>query len=193
MTASLRMAWLLAAVLVAGCATSPAPRYYRLTAEATAAAQPVEATPVVIGPFAVAEYLARPQIVSRAGDNLLDIDDYARWAEPLDASFQAVVAANVGRLLGSDQVLEFPAQAILKADRRVSGRIVRFDVDAGGEAVLEVQWGIVDAAGAVRQPGRVSRYAATAAGRTTADRVAALNATVTAFSYDVAAALGGER
>jgi uncharacterized lipoprotein YmbA len=188
MTILRRGCLLLVVVLATGCASSPAPRYYRLVAQAVPA-DAAEVPAVIIGPFQLAEYLARPQIVSQAGANRVSVADYERWAEPLDANFQAVVTANVGRLLGSDRVLEFPAQPILKAERRVSGRVVRFDVDAGGQAVLEVQWGIVDAAGAVLQAGRVSRYTAPVDGSTTAAGVAALNATVTAFSADVAAAL----
>lgn len=176
--------------MVAGCASSPVPSYYRLAAlaEPATAAATLPAGGVVIGPFDLADYLDRPQLVTRAGANALAVADYERWAEPLDANFQAVVAANVGRLLGSDQVLEFPAQAILKGAQRVTGRVLGFDVD-GGNAVLEVQWGVVDGKGTVLRPGRISRYQAPVSGAGTAARVAALNATVTAFSADVAAAL----
>jgi uncharacterized lipoprotein YmbA len=190
MVTTLRTLLLIAAAVAAGCASSPAPRYYRLVAQAVPAAA-TDGPAVIVGPFQLAEYLARPQIVSQGGGNRVAIDDYERWAEPLDANFQSVVAANVGRLLGSDRVLEFPAQTILKDARRVSGRVVRFDVDGSGEAVLEVQWGITDAAGTVQAPGRVSRYTRRVDGDTTAARVAALNAAVSDFSADVAAALRG--
>jgi uncharacterized lipoprotein YmbA len=190
MVTTLRTLLLIAAAVAAGCASSPAPRYYRLVAQAVPAAA-TDGPAVIVGPFQLAEYLARPQIVSQGGGNRVAIDDYERWAEPLDANFQSVVAANVGRLLGSDRVLEFPAQSILKDARRVSGRVVRFDVDGSGEAVLEVQWGITDAAGTVQAPGRVSRYTRRVDGDTTAARVAALNAAVSDFSADVAAALRG--
>lgn len=177
-------------LLVAACATSPAPRYFRLAAlaePAVAAGPPGMA--VIVGPFQLADYLDRPQLVTRDGPNGVRVADYERWAEPLDANFQSVVAANVGRLLASDQVLEFPAQTILKATRRVTGRVLRLDVDAAGLAVLEVQWGVVDGAGAMVLAGRVSRYEARATGADAAARVAAINATVTAFSADVAAAV----
>jgi len=180
------------AALAAGCASSPTPRYFRLVASADPAVMPEQdatARSVIIGPFQLAEYLDRPQIVMRDGANGMTMADYERWAEPLDANFQAVVTANVGRLLGSDRVLEFPAQTILKADRRVMGRVSRLDVDAGGLAVLEVQWGVLDGAGAVSQPGQVSRYEARATGEGAAARVAALNATVTAFSAELAVAI----
>jgi uncharacterized lipoprotein YmbA len=187
---TLRATLLFAAALAAACASSPQPRYYRLVAQAIPAAA-ADDRAVIVGPFQLAEYLARPQIVAQADANRMTINDFDRWAEPLDANFQSVVAANVGRLLGSDRVLEFPAQTILKDARRVSGRVVRFDVDASGEAVLEVQWGIADATGGVQQSGRMSRYTARAEDGSTAASVAALNATVTDFSADVAAALSG--
>ncbi|MEQ1803030.1 MAG: PqiC family protein [Gammaproteobacteria bacterium] len=177
-------------LLVAACASSPAPRYFRLAAlaEPAASATPVAAA-VIVGPFQLADYLDRPQLVTRNGPNGVTMADYERWAEPLDANFQSVVAANVGRLLGSDQVLEFPAQAIVRAGRRVTGRVLQLDVDTAGLAVLEVQWGVLDGAGATVQPGRVSRFEARAAGADAAARVAALNATVTDFSAAVAAAV----
>lgn len=177
-----------AALLVAGCASSPAPRYYRLEPVAAAAGEPSART-VVVGPFEVADYLDRPQIVTRGAGGEVLVADYERWAEPLESGFQAAVTANVGRLLGSDRVLEFPAQAILKPERRVTGRVARLDVDAAGLAVLEVQWGVIGADGAVADPGRRSRYEARAEGRGYAARVAALNAVVGRFSSDVAAAV----
>ena len=186
---------LLTALAVA-CASSPAPRYFRLTAAAgpaSGADAGTGARAVIVGPFQLAEYLDRPQIVTRDGENGVIVADFERWAEPLDANFQSVVTANVARLLGSDRVLEYPAQTILKPERRVTGRISRLDVDTQGRAVLEVQWGVLDASGTAAgpggQPGRRSRYEVRAEGESDTARVAAMNATVTAFSADVAAAL----
>jgi uncharacterized lipoprotein YmbA len=180
------------ALLAVACASSPTPRYFRLVTSAGLEITPdqvVSGHSVIIGPFHLAEYLDRPQIVSRDGANGVTMADYERWAEPLDANFQAVVAANVGRLLGSDRVLEFPAHNIMKADRRVTGRVSRLDVDTGGLAVLEVQWGVLDGAGAVSRPGSVSRYEARATAPGADGRVAAMNATVTQFSEELAAAV----
>ena len=184
------------AMLTVACASSPTPRYFRLTAAAEPAAGTgtgVSSRAAIIGPFQLAEYLDRPQIVTRDGENGVTVADFARWAEPLDANFQSVVTANVARLLGSDRILEYPAQTILKPERRVTGRISRLDVDTQGRAVLEVQWGVLDAAGTAAgpdgQPGLRSRYETRAEDASYAARVAAMNAAVTAFSADVAAAL----
>ena len=177
-----------AAAIAAGCASSPAPRFFRL-APGAEAAQETSSRAVIVGPFQLADYLDRPQIVTRDGANAVTVADFDRWAEPLDANFQWVVAANVGRLLGSDHVLEFPAQAIIKPDRRVTGRVSRLDVDAQGLAVLEVQWGVLNGDGTVAQPGRRSRYEAQASGDGYGDLVAAMNTAVERFSEDVAAAV----
>ena len=174
--------------VMAGCATSPPPRFYRLTAEAAQAAA-TSSRAVIVGPFQFADYLDRPQIVTRSGANAVTVADFERWAEPLDANFQGVVADNVSRLLGSDRVLEFPAQAIMKPERRVTGRVSQLDVDASGLAVLQVQWGVLEGDGASAQPARRSRYEATAADKTYDAKVAALNAAVAKFSEDVAAAV----
>jgi uncharacterized lipoprotein YmbA len=77
----------------------------------------------------------------------------------------------------------------MKPERRVTGRVSQLDVDVNGRAVLEVQWGVLEADGAAVQPARRSHYEATAAGKSYAARVAALNATVAKFSADVAAAV----
>jgi uncharacterized lipoprotein YmbA len=181
---------LAAAVLgvIIGCASSPPTRFYRLTPEAVPSATN-STRAVIIGPFQLADYLDRPQIVTRGSSNAVTVADFERWAEPLDANFQGVVAANVSRLLGSERVLEFPAQAIMEPERRVTGRISQFDVDTEGLAVLEVQWGVLDGDGAMSQPARRSRYEVPAAGNSYAARVAALNSAVARFSEDVAAAV----
>lgn len=183
--------WLVTALtlVLAACASSPAPRYFRLTPAEAEAAPASGVAPVVVGPFEFPEYLDRPQLVTRQPPNGLLIADYERWAEPLSANFQSVVAATTASLLGSDQVLEFPAGSIVAGARRVTGRVLTFDVDTGGRAVLEVQWAVVEATGAPLRPARVSRHEARATGREADARVAALNATVDAFSAEVAAAL----
>jgi hypothetical protein len=175
-------------IMAMACAASPSPRYFRLTALAEPATN-TSTRAVILGPFQLADYLDRPQIVTRDGANAVTVADFERWAEPLDANFQAVVTANVSRLLGSDRVLEFPAQTIMRPERRVTGRVSRLDVDADGLAVLEVQWGVLDADGAVVEPGRRSRYEARVAADSYAARVAAMNAAVTQFSAEVAAAV----
>lgn len=182
------LAAMVALALCASCATTPIAQFYRLTPAAERSAEKSDRA-VVVGPFQLADYLDRPQIVTRDGGNGVAVAEYARWAEPLDSNFASVVAANVGRLLGSERVLEFPAQMILKPERRVTGRVSQLDVDTRGLAVLEVQWGVLDGDGAIVASARRSRYEAQATGADRAAAVAAMNAAVTQFSVEVAAAV----
>ena len=176
-------------LLAASCTSSPPVRYYGLTPLAAGSGAARDDRIVVVGPFRLADYLDRPHIVTRDAGNGITIAEFDRWAEPLDAAFQRTVTANLTELLGSTRVLEFPSQGIATPELRLSGRIARFDVDAAGLAVLEVQWGTVDAAGAPVSAGRRSRYQSQATGADYAARVAALNDTVLQFSQDVVAGL----
>lgn len=186
-----RLSRVISAAVVAGivgCVSSPPTRFYRLTPESVPATA-TSTQAVIVGPFRLADYLDRPQIVTREGPNVVRVADFDRWAEPLDANFQGVVAANVGRLLGSDRVLEFPVQGGTKIERRVMGRVSQLDVDAAGLAVLEVQWGVLNEDGGMLQPARRSRYEIPATGKSYVAKVAALNSAVARFSEDVAAAV----
>ncbi|WP_423767378.1 PqiC family protein [Burkholderia aenigmatica] len=101
-----------AAGLLGGCGSSPKASFYTLAPDATLASTgntaPVR---VVIGPVTVPDLIDRPQIVTRAAGSRVDIDEFARWAEPLKTDIARVIAADLGRLLGSAQVNVFDAGA----------------------------------------------------------------------------------
>jgi len=174
--------------MVAGCASSPPVRYYSLAASDVVARSGTDALPVVgLGPLELPGYLSRPQIVRRNADAEMAIDDFHRWAEPLDEAMHRVIAANLERDIGDAIVVAFPYSNFVQPDYRVHGSISRFDADEAGNAVLIVQWGIATGdRDVISQPQR-SRYEAQAAdpGDVSAI-VAALNDTLQQFSADVA-------
>lgn len=183
---------LCASLLMAACAGAPSPeiRYYLLSPVAQAGvAAPFSPDPVVIGPLQLPGYLNRPQLMHRSSGGELVLREYHRWAEPLDDLFVRTLAENVSRISGSDQVLAFPAAPRVDVARRVTGRVLRFDTDEAGEAVLRVQWSLVGPQGQVQGRVRVSEYRAGAPGPGEAARVAALDATLADFARDLAAAL----
>lgn len=133
------------AIALSGCGRSPANTYYTLTAptsNATTDAKTAKAA-VRVGPVFLASYLNRPQIVTRTGDNQFVIDDYARWAEPLNKAIQRNVAINLGREMPDHFVYEFGVgnNVVNSTTWLVPIDIRRFDVDAAGNAVVELQWG----------------------------------------------------
>ena len=189
-----RLAVLLAlcALLAGACATpSPAMRYYLLT--------PVEAgavpddrlgdRTVIVGPLQLPGYLDRPQLMVRLPDGELALRELDRWAEPLDAVLVSTLADNLVRLTGSQRIVTFPTVGRVAADQRVTGRVIRFEADANGLAVLQVQWSIRDDSGRPLRPLQIGEYRAQAAGDESAALVAALSDVLGQFAAELAADL----
>ena len=82
----------------------------------------------------------RRQIVTRGPGSELHYDQFNRWAEPLEESFTRSVALNIDSRMEDVIVIIFPSGRLDELDVRVMGRVLRFDADSDGFAVLDVQW-----------------------------------------------------
>ena len=175
---------------LAACGTSPPVRYFTLSRpSATVVAKTGDAV-VVFGPFSVAQYLQRPQIVVRDAGSQLQMAEFDRWATAPQTALVPWLAREVDRQLASGVVVAFPSIGHSDAPYRVRGTIGEWDTDASGRAVLVVQWECVTQTEAVLSALRTSRYTAQAQRPGDyADIVAALNQTLTDFAKDVVAAL----
>jgi uncharacterized lipoprotein YmbA len=175
------------ASLAASCASSPPVRYYGLEPIASAADSGSDNVHIGLGPIAFPEYLRRPQIVTRSAGAELKVAEFDRWAEPVEDAFLRTVVTDVDALLDSAVVVAFPYSMSFRIDYRILGRVMRFDVDETGTAVLNVQWAAATPDGQEILGVRRSTYTARAASRDSYDSiVTALNETVEAFSRDVA-------
>jgi uncharacterized lipoprotein YmbA len=180
------------AFLASACATtSPPMRFFLLSPieDAAPTAATLGETLVVVGPLQLPGYLDRPELVVRQPDGQFSLRELDRWGEPLDALLTNTVTANLVRLTGSSRVAAFPLPGRASADRRIIGRVLRFDADASGLATLEVQWSILDASGEPRMPVRIDAYRAQAPGTDTAALVAALSDVLGQFSRQLAGEL----
>ena len=65
----------------AGKSTSS--KFYVLSPMPQSALSATEGTTIGVLPVAMPDYLDRPQIVTRASENKIKIDEFSRWAEPL--------------------------------------------------------------------------------------------------------------
>lgn len=182
----------LGAALAGACATvSPPMRFFLLSPLET----PASTLPalgdilVVVGPLQLPGYLDRPQLMVRQPDGQLSLREFDRWAEPLDGHLTSTVTANLVRLTGSPRIVAWPLPGRASADRRILGRIIRFDADSSGMAVLEVQWSIADRSGEPLVPVRIDTYRAQASGTEPVALVAALSDALAQFSRQLAEAL----
>ena len=179
---------LFAASLLVACGSSPPVTYYHLDATGSATHVSPDGQPafLAIGPLRVPDYLTRPQLVTRGPGASMIVDDFNRWAEPLDQALHRVLAINIDSQMDELTVVAFPYSSLIEVDYRLLGTVERFDVDQGGQAVLVAQWGVADMDGTVLVSPRRSRYTTTAASDSSNSVVRAMSEVVADFSSDIA-------
>lgn len=182
----------LTALILVGCSTTSAPtRYFQLepVAQQSVASSPTSKL-LAVGPLHLPDYLDRPQLVTRSGTVELSIDDFERWAEPLESALPRVIAANLGGMRDDLAALDHRHDSYLKFDYRLLGNINRFDVDESGQVVLVVRWWLQDAQGEALISNTAGRYqVAVQDPGSTASSVEAMNRALELFSRDIAQAL----
>lgn len=104
----------------------------------------IEHLSVGIGTVKMPPYLLRDSVAVRTDANEIEYFEDAVWAERLDQSFQRTLAANLSRLLSSDNIYVAdwePNQVMIK----VLIDIRQFDVDVRGHGTLIARWRIIAA------------------------------------------------
>ncbi len=133
------------ALALGACGSSPPVRYFTLqgaaaSAEGAAAVAPAAALrSVQLVGLSLPEAVDRPQLVSRSGENTLNVHEYARWAEPLKSAFAVVLAAEMRAALGGAPVV-VRAAGIEDTAWRLGIDVQRFDAQPGQAVVLEAVW-----------------------------------------------------
>lgn len=159
-----------ASLLAVACGSSPPSRFYKLTAADMPAAE-ASTVFVAIGPVTVPAVVDRPEIVVSTGANELALDEFNRWASPLQDNLSRVIAEDLVALLGTPRVTLFPQTLGADPDYRVQIEIRNFESVPGKSAALDAVWTV-----------RRTRDGKTETGRTSARE------TVDGTGYDALAA-----
>jgi uncharacterized protein len=125
--------------LLTACATPPS-HFYTLSPSHETLAGPVFSATVAVGPVSIPESVNRPEIVVQVGPNQVALDEFNRWASPLQSDIQRVLVENLTRLLGTPSVFRYPQGPINSPDFRVEIEVLRFESAMGNTAVLDVIW-----------------------------------------------------
>jgi uncharacterized lipoprotein YmbA len=133
------------AVAAAGCASAPS-RFYTLNSTATASGQPAANYSVALGPVTVPATVDHPQFTVQVEPNRVELEEFNRWAEPLNQNIASVVAGDLAAQLGTSQVAAGPL-ANFQPDYSVNIRIQRFDSVPGQSALVEALWVVHKSAG----------------------------------------------
>jgi len=152
-----RNAFILSVAFVAavstGCGSSAPSRFYTLESTAVPEGSSSASYAISVGPVTVPGAVDRPQFVVQVAPNRVEIEEFNRWASPLDESIERVVAGNLSVLLGTPRVATSPL-ANFDPAYRVTIDVQRFDSIAGKSALIEAVWTVRPLAGGDKHSGR---------------------------------------
>jgi len=144
----------LIALAGAGCGTTAPARFYTLAATATAGSMPPLAhTAVSVGPVTIPAAVDQPQFVVQVAANRVELDEFNRWAAPLNDSIARAVAGDLTAQLGTPEVATAPL-ANFNPDYRVTIDVQRFESYRGRAAELDAVWVVRQTAGGHTRSGR---------------------------------------
>jgi uncharacterized lipoprotein YmbA len=133
------------ALALAGCVSlkrTPEARLFVLQSLAQPPAAPAGQEPVgLIGVEIVRlpGHLDRPQLVTWAAPNELRVDEFLRWAEPLEDGVTRTLAQNLAALLPEYQVIRRPWPGDAESRCRVAVTLRRFGLQRDGAVRLDGQ------------------------------------------------------
>ena len=141
------LALLALSLVLTSCSLLSAPqvkptRYFVLTSERELGTELTGDVAIGVGPFAFPSYLARPQMVTRSDPNQIVFSSFDRWAEEVKSGFPRVFAADLGRVVGTSEIVVFPWYQT-PLEYQVKGEVLRFEAHSNGEVVLECIWTVV--------------------------------------------------
>jgi uncharacterized lipoprotein YmbA len=137
-------------------------------------------------------YLERTQIVTRSGDYTLAVNDFDRWAGPLDEEIQRVLAVSLAEALPDTEVLSYPWDRRQEPTHQVRLAIQRFDGQRGGSVHLRGVWHLTCHTDPERNLSKAFEITETVLAPTMRAVVAAQNRALAALAGQIVDALCGE-
>jgi uncharacterized lipoprotein YmbA len=181
----------IAIVVVAafGCSTTPA-RFYTLDSTATPDGGPASHMSVAVGPVTVPASVDQPEFVVQVASNRVELDEFNRWAAPLNDSIARAVAGDLVVLLGTPDVATSP-MANFSPAYSVTINVQRFESTRNQGALLDAVWSVHQTAGGATRSSR--SVAQEAAQGDSYDALAPAHSRALArMSGDIAAAIRAE-
>lgn len=147
--------------VIAGCAVlvlmqggclsvpdSPGPRLYMPRvmdkAKVTQAFNLPSHLVVAVGPVRVPEYLNRPQMVTLGKDNLLDVAQFDRWAEPPDLAMLRLLDEDLALMLPQTNVVKFTWNILIPVKYNVVVDVIQLESRLDQDLLIVAQWTVID-------------------------------------------------
>jgi uncharacterized lipoprotein YmbA len=128
-------------------------KFYLLTPTADAAASTPSANTtggdftLGLGPIKIPPYLDRPEVVTRAAPNRLELSKEDRWGESVQNGFTNSMERDLTVETGAGRIIIFPWYSTEHIDMQVEVDVYRFETDGNGLATLSARWTIYDSTG----------------------------------------------
>jgi uncharacterized lipoprotein YmbA len=174
------------AVIAAGCSSAPS-RFYTLNSTATVDGAANSNVAVIVGPVSIPAEVDRPQFTVQVAPNRVAVDEFNRWAAPLNDNIARVVAGNLAMLLGTPRVATVPG-ADFNSAYRVTISVQRFESVPGKSVLVDAVWVVRPPSVGAAQSGRT--VASEPVSGDSFDAIAAAHSRALAkVSSDIAAAI----
>ena len=93
-----------------------------------------------MGPVSVPAVVDRPQIVVDIGPNQVRLEEFNRWAAPLQNNIARVIADNLVLMLGTPRVTLAAQSLSADTDYRVAIDVQSFQSAPGAAAIVDAVW-----------------------------------------------------
>jgi uncharacterized protein len=140
------------AAAIAGCASAQ-PHFYTLDSTASPSGAPATHVAIAVGPVTVPASVDQPQFVVQVAPNRVDVEEFNRWAAPLNESIARALAGDLASQLGTPDVTAAPL-ANFRPDYRVAIDVQRFESIQGEAALVEAVWVVRSTTGGQTRSGR---------------------------------------
>lgn len=125
------------ALCLLGCAGA-SKSFYVLTSDGPAPSG--SGIGIGVGPISLAEYIDRSNLVIAESPNQLSVAEDHRWAGDLSASIARVTATNLGRRMGTGNVVTYPWKGDDGLRYQITLDIRQLHGGGDGYAVIEAGW-----------------------------------------------------
>jgi uncharacterized lipoprotein YmbA len=185
-----------------GCSVLPPrpdrSRFFNLTAmsatsgEREAPGPSSAAAPVPVyglGPVKLPAYLDRNELATRVSPTEVTYSATDRWAQPLAATFTAVLLQDLSVLLDTNRILLYPWAGSGRVDYQIEIDVLQFDNDVAGNTRLIARWRVRDVRHATFVLAKETTVNQSRPAGDIEARVAALSDALDVLGQDIAGAL----
>ncbi|GAB6058492.1 PqiC family protein [Desulfonatronum parangueonense] len=177
---------LLAVVCFSGCSTRSHPADFYLLSPQPLPQLAAQDGLIGVFPVRIPDYLDRPQIVTRIGENSIYLNDFQRWAEPLRVNITSTLVQNLSHLLQTNGIINSNQNFGLPLRFLVGVEVLRFDGELGGMVILSGRLSIFSDDGKKIYLARGFSFLEQTHSETYEDFVAAMSRTIAELSRVIA-------